>query len=65
MKELKVPTLVINGSNDQHEVDSVQYMNGKNHEIQVGLIPNAGHTANIDRPDVYNLIVKEFIENHK
>jgi pimeloyl-ACP methyl ester carboxylesterase len=61
LENLIVPTLVLNGSKDFHEVEAATYIKGKNKEIEIGLIPNAGHTANIDQPDVYNLLVKEFI----
>ncbi len=61
LENLIVPTLVLNGSKDFHEVEATTYIKGKNKEIEIGLIPNAGHTANIDQPDVYNLLVKEFI----
>lgn len=64
LSNLKVPTLVLNGSKDMHEVEAATYIKEKNNEIEIGLIPNAGHTANIDQPNVYNLLVKEFINNH-
>lgn len=63
LENLTVPTLVLNGSKDFHEVEAATYIKGKNKDIEIGLIPNAGHTANIDQPDVYNLLVKEFINN--
>ncbi len=65
LRELKVPMLILNGSNDMHEVDAVQYIKEKNKNINIGLIPNAGHTANMDRPEVYNMMVKEFLKRSR
>ncbi|SET96488.1 Pimeloyl-ACP methyl ester carboxylesterase [Salinibacillus kushneri] len=64
LRNIKVPSLVLNGSEDYYEVEAATYIKSKNKEIKIGLIPNAGHTANIDEPEVYNLLVKEFINNN-
>jgi len=63
LENLTVPTLVLNGSNDLHEVEAVTFMRGVNKDIEIGLIPNAGHTANIDQSDIYNLLVRKFINS--
>ncbi|KAB7670118.1 alpha/beta fold hydrolase [Bacillus sp. B1-b2] len=64
LRDLKVPTLVLNGSNQQHEIDSVHYIKTHNSMVEVGLIPQAGHTANIDQPDIYNNMMSEFLRNN-
>ncbi|KGP73418.1 alpha/beta fold hydrolase [Pontibacillus yanchengensis] len=63
IKSLSVPTLLINGSNEQHEISATSYMHKCNPDMEVGLLPGAGHTANMDKPWLYNQIVKEFMEN--
>lgn len=57
---LGVPTLVLNGSSEKHERDAVSDMASLNHCIEVGLIPSAGHTANMQQPEIYNLVVEAF-----
>lgn len=59
--ELEVPLMVLNGGNELYEVEAVQFLKRNNDKINVGLIPDAGHTANIDQPDLYNSMVHQFI----
>ncbi|SHK70769.1 alpha/beta fold hydrolase [Alicyclobacillus tolerans] len=63
IQKLNVPTLVLNGSNEKHERDAVFEMANSNKIIQAGLIPGAGHTANMERPEIYNLVVQTFWDN--
>jgi pimeloyl-ACP methyl ester carboxylesterase len=60
IKTLEVPTLVLNGSREQHERDAACHMADLSDTIRVGLIPGAGHTCNLDKPTVYNTIVQSF-----
>lgn len=64
LRDLQVPAIIANGSNDQHEVDAIQYLKKHSKDIKVALIPYAGHTANIDNGEIYNLIVEEFLNHH-
>ncbi len=59
--ELEVPLMVLNGGNELYEVEAVQFLKRSNDKISVGLIPDAGHTANMDQPDLYNSMVQKFI----
>lgn len=60
LKKLKVPTLVLNGATVEHERTAVCEIANVNNKILTGLIPNAGHIANIEQPRVYNSILKSF-----
>ena len=62
LKNITVPLLILNGSQEFHEVDAVSIIKKTVHEAEVGLVPNSGHTANIDQPEVYNRMVEHFIE---
>ena len=64
IKDIKVPVLILNGSNDVHEVESATYVKKVKGEIKIGLVPDAGHTANIDQPLIYNLILENFIKEN-
>ncbi|MGB8000242.1 MAG: alpha/beta hydrolase [Anaerobacillus sp.] len=59
--ELEVPVMVLNGGNELYEIEAVQFMKRSNDKIKIGLIPDAGHTANIDQPELYNSIVQQFV----
>jgi pimeloyl-ACP methyl ester carboxylesterase len=62
LEKLCAPLLVLNGSHELHEIEAAAYMKKINNDIKVGLIPNAGHTANIDEPVIYNQMIERFIE---
>ncbi len=60
LQGLRVPTLVLNGAQEQHEREAACEMARLNDQIAVGLIPGAGHTAELQQPVLYNLMVKTF-----
>jgi pimeloyl-ACP methyl ester carboxylesterase len=62
IRNLRVPTLILKGSNELHEVEAAAYLKKLNDDINIGLIPNAGHTANIDQPGIYNRMVEGFFK---
>jgi pimeloyl-ACP methyl ester carboxylesterase len=62
IRNLRVPTLILNGSNELHEVEAAAYLKKLNDGVNLGLIPNAGHTANIDQPGIYNRMVEGFFK---
>lgn len=61
IRNIKVPMLLLNGSNELHEVEAAAYIKKTNNNTKIGLIPNAGHTANIDQPELYNKILEDFL----
>ncbi|MCF6408132.1 alpha/beta fold hydrolase [Alkalihalobacillus sp. EGI L200015] len=63
IRNIRVPMLILNGSNELHEVEAVTYVKKINNDAKVGLVPNAGHTANIDQPGTYNKMLENFIED--
>lgn len=60
LQGLRVPTLVLNGAQEQHEREAACEMARHNDQITVGLIPGAGHTAELQQPVLYNLMVNTF-----
>lgn len=60
VQKLSVPTLILNGADEQLERHAANDMADLNKNIQIGLIPGAGHIANLQQPDVYNIILKSF-----
>ncbi|MGM0852855.1 MAG: alpha/beta fold hydrolase [Bacillota bacterium] len=64
-QNITVLVLMLNGSHDVHEVEAITYVKKSNPDIEVGLIPNAGHTANIDQPGIYHHLVDGFLDRLK
>ncbi|WLR42214.1 alpha/beta hydrolase [Bacillus carboniphilus] len=61
IRNLQVPMMLVNGSNTLHEVESVSYVKKINSDIEIGLVPYAGHTANMEQPQLYNQILDAFL----
>ena len=62
IKNIKTPTLILNGSNELYEVESAAYIKTTNKDIKIALVPDAGHTANMDQPTIYNITLEHFLE---
>jgi pimeloyl-ACP methyl ester carboxylesterase len=63
IKKMTVPTLLINGGNEKHEVDSVHHLSSLNNLITPGVIPDCGHLANMENPSMFNRLTLEFINS--
>lgn len=61
IQRLSVPVLILNGSSERHEADAVSYFKETNAAVLAEVIPNAGHTANMDQPDIYNKMLEDFL----
>jgi proline-specific peptidase len=63
LSKIKVKTLLING---EFESKAVFYHNGKLKQLipntESAIIPNAGHTSNIENAKAFNAVVEEFIK---
>jgi pimeloyl-ACP methyl ester carboxylesterase len=59
---LKVPTLVLAGAKDEPFLAATDYMASKIPGATKVIIPDAGHAANIDQPEVFNRAVLEFLD---
>ena len=62
LPKIKVPTLIIQGKNDQYgtrrQVDGIQAGIGKKAEVEI--IPECGHSPLIDQPDITLKFVARF-----
>lgn len=63
LSTIKTPILLLNGSNEGYEVEMANYMKSKNEDINIGLLPGAGHVANIDKPHLYNELVLDYLRS--
>jgi len=61
LEVVKVPALVLVGSKDEAYFAATDYMAGKIPGAKKVVIADAGHAANIDRPEVFNRAVLDFL----
>ena len=59
---IRVPTLIVVGEHDEPFLAATDYMAAKIPGAVKAVLSNAGHAANIDRPDAFNAVVSEFLE---
>jgi pimeloyl-ACP methyl ester carboxylesterase len=58
---ITVPTVVIVGANDTPFLAASDYMAAKIPGAKRVVIPDAGHSANIDQPAAFNAALMEFL----
>jgi pimeloyl-ACP methyl ester carboxylesterase len=58
---IQVPTLVIVGANDTAFLAAADYMTAKIPNAAKVVIPDAGHSSNIDQPEIFNQSVISFL----
>ncbi len=58
---IAVPVLLIVGANDTPFLGGTDYMESKIPGARKVVIPNAGHSSNIDQPELFNTAVLDFL----
>ena len=58
---VSVPTLVVVGADDAPFIGAANYMAAKIPNATLAVIEHAGHVSNVDRPNVFNARVREFL----
>jgi pimeloyl-ACP methyl ester carboxylesterase len=58
---IRVPALVIVGDQDQPFVAPSEYMAKKIPGARLAVIPGAGHSSNLDQPEIFNRVLREFL----
>jgi pimeloyl-ACP methyl ester carboxylesterase len=61
LPQIAVPTLVLVGAEDRHFLAGADYMAAKIPGAEKVVIPDAGHSANLDQPDAFNRAVAAFL----
>jgi pimeloyl-ACP methyl ester carboxylesterase len=61
LPNINVPSLVIVGAKDTNFLNAADYMAARIPAAQKVVIPDAGHAANIDQPDIFNKAVLDFL----
>jgi pimeloyl-ACP methyl ester carboxylesterase len=59
---IRVPSLVVVGSEDSNFLGAADYMTAKIAGSRKAVIEGAGHASNLDQPDAFNRVVGEFLD---
>ena len=65
LPNIQVPSLVLVGGDDTPFLGASDYMVSKIPDCKKVVIPNAGHAANMDQPELFNEAVLGFLEEVK
>ena len=65
LPDIDVPSLVLVGANDTGFLAAAEYMSRKIPDCRKVVIPDAGHAANMDQPELFNSAVLDFLESAK
>jgi pimeloyl-ACP methyl ester carboxylesterase len=63
LPSIRVPTLVIVGEHDQPFRVPSTYMASKIPGARLETIPDAGHWANLDQPEIFNRLLLDFLDS--
>ena len=61
MRQLTIPTLIMIGDEDEPCVDAAVFMKRNIPTAGLSILPQSGHTINLEEPDLYNRIVLDFL----
>jgi pimeloyl-ACP methyl ester carboxylesterase len=62
LSEIKCPTLIIHGADDQLiPVREAELMNQQIAHSNLVVLPESGHLPNMEQPEKYNLVIRDFI----
>ncbi|NQW08391.1 MAG: alpha/beta hydrolase [Alphaproteobacteria bacterium] len=61
MEALTVPTLIVNGDEDEPCLDVGNFMKRKIPSAALAVLPKTGHTMNIEEPAKFNAVVEDFL----
>lgn len=61
LPEIKVPTLILAGDHDECDPSLSRAMNAKIAGSKLVILPNSGHMAFVDQPNMWNRSVMEFV----
>lgn len=60
LREMRVPTLIVNGDEDDHCLQPGLYLKRTLPASGLLVVPKTGHTINLEEPDLFNRAVAEF-----
>jgi pimeloyl-ACP methyl ester carboxylesterase len=64
LEEIRVPTLVVWGADDQRYKAGCEYIAAKVPGAELAVVEGAGHAVNLFQPERFNAIVLDFLRRH-
>ncbi len=61
MRALTVPTLIVNGDEDEPCLDPGNFMKRNIPSAALSVLPKTGHTMNLEEPALFNAVVEDFL----
>jgi pimeloyl-ACP methyl ester carboxylesterase len=61
LPSVDVPVLVVVGADDKPFLGAADYVTAKVQNAELVVIPDAGHTCNLDQPELFNTLVSAFL----
>jgi pimeloyl-ACP methyl ester carboxylesterase len=61
LKNLRVPTLLIVGDEDDPALEPNLYLKRSIPSSGLLVLPNSGHTLNLEDPELFNYVVSDFL----
>ncbi|TGB02025.1 alpha/beta fold hydrolase [Halobacillus salinus] len=61
LSAINVPLLLLNGDQQLHEVQAAVKLKEANERFRVSLVPEAGHTPNMDKPNIFNTVLEDWL----
>ena len=61
LKKITVPTLILNGDEDEPCLDVSLYLKRTIASSALALLPRTGHTCNLEEPSLFNQLCETFI----
>ncbi len=61
LKDLKVPTLIVNGDEDEPCLEASLYLKRMISTSALALLPRTGHTCNLEEPALFNHFCEDFL----
>ena len=62
LPEIDVPTLIVVGEKDKPYLGASEYMATKIRGARLEMIPGAGHASNLDNPQHFNRVLRDFLD---
>jgi len=63
MQQLTVPTLILNGDEDEPCLDAGLFMKRMIPSSALALLPRTGHTSNLEEPALFNMLCENFFHH--
>ncbi|MNY05315.1 2-hydroxy-6-oxononadienedioate/2-hydroxy-6-oxononatrienedioate hydrolase [compost metagenome] len=61
MRELRVPTLIVTGDDDEPCIEPALFMKRTIPDARLWIVPRTTHAVNLEEPEAFNRVVFDFM----